>query len=326
MPSPAPNRADIQPVGGRRSLSLEIRGTILVLHERAWAGSATVFIPIEWVDLAHRQRRNTNSLAVCLLLMLVASLLLTPILAALTLPHTNATAWALPLLGVGAVAFAYASLVWLGAFLRPRPTTALSVSSDALEHHVEFWHQPGADPVLDALVERIEHLRGHIEDLAAFPVHTSHTWYRLRPLRVVVAKAFLISLCLYMPVSFLASRYHLPFLGLFLFAPPMYYLARYGLDHLLALREPKAFRAAVRWYNRGQPARAKALLNAVLGEHPRHIDALMLATYTDIELNDFPRAFEHCRALAKADPELADDFVREVWAIKRMHDRMNAAV
>ncbi len=284
-----------------------------------------MFIPIEWVSLAHGRRRDVGLLAVGLAMLSVAALLLSPYFALIGHP-TRSIGWPLLILCGASATLACVALFWLIAFLKPRPTTILSVSTDAEDHRVEFWHKPGARANVDTLVERIENLRGRIEDLTAFPVHTSHTWYRLRPLRAVLTKAILICVCLYAPVSFASAHYQQPWLELFLLAPPLYYLARYGIDFLWTLREPKEFRAAVRWYNRGEPARANALLNSVLLEHPSHIDALMLGTYASIELGDFPRAFEHCRALAKTDPELADDFVREVWAIKRMHDRMNAAV
>lgn len=67
------------------------------------------------------------------------------------------------------------------------------------------------------------------------------------------------------------------------------YVARYVIEELRSLGEPKAFRAAVRSYNRAEQARASALLRSVIAEHPRHIEAFMLSAYADMELNDFPR-------------------------------------
>ncbi|MFA6243261.1 MAG: hypothetical protein WC655_20150, partial [Candidatus Hydrogenedentales bacterium] len=62
MNDTSPLKATIRPVGSLGEATLEIRGTVLVYHQSGWAGSATVFIPIEWVSISETMRRDSRRL------------------------------------------------------------------------------------------------------------------------------------------------------------------------------------------------------------------------------------------------------------------------
>ena len=322
MNDTSPLKATIRPVGSLGEATLEIRGTVLVYHQSGWAGSATVFIPIEWVSISETMRRDSRRLVRAVFFLLLVAVLLGVMDTALHVLPVDVLPWVLTALGAPALFFTFVGAFWLATWGRRRPATLLWVNSEPRPQHIEFWRDGRPDHNLEPLIARLTELSMRIRDFTSFPLQTSHTWYRLRPMRAILMKGVVVSLLLYAPVALLSEYIKQPLLMLFLLAPPGAYVARYVVEELRSLGEPKAFRAAVRSYNRGEAARASALLRSVIAEHPRHIEALMLSAYADMELNDFPRAFELCRALSAADSELADEFVKEVWALKRMYDRM----
>lgn len=321
-----PLKATIRPVGSLSEATLEIRGTVLVYHQSGWAGSATVFVPVEWVSISEIMRRDSRRLFRAIFFFLIVAVLLGVMDTALHVLPSDVLPWVMTALGAPAAFFAFVGAFWLATWGRRLPATLLWVNSEPAPQHIEFWGNDKQNADIERVMERLKELSSRIRDFTSFPLQTSHTWYRLRPLRAILIKGVMISVLLYAPVALLSEYIHQPMLMLFLLAPPGAYLSRYLFEEARSLAEPKAFRAAVRSYNRGEAARASALLRTVIAEHPRHIEALMLSAYADMELNDFPRAFELCRALAAADSELADEFVKEVWALKRMHDRMRIDV
>ena len=312
---------DIKQLGGPHRASLELRGTVLVYHQRGWAGSASVFIPIEWVTVSSRSRSNVNYL-VCLLLALLA---LASLLSALALELTGGRDPAPLVLAVLAVPSAVCcgvAALCLYRFLQRHRTTLLTVETEPPGLRIEFWHTPLQNPRLDTLLERLGNLRAHIEDVTPYPIQTSHTWYRLRPLRAVLLKGVLYSLVLYIPVSLIADYLDMHSLLLFLLLPPAFYGGHYALTALRNLGNPKSFRAAVRSYNKGEVNLADSYLRDTLATHPDHAESLLLSVYVNVEQRQFDRAFALCRKLAAFDQDHADDLTKEVWAIKRMHDRM----
>jgi len=308
----------IRPVSGPRQASLELRGTVLVYHQRGWAGSASVFIPIEWITVSSRSRFNTNFLIGILL----ASMLFVSLLSALVFEITLGSTLSAAGVAVPALLCLAAAFYCLYRFLQRGRTTVLSFESDPRKLRIEFWHVPTRDASLDRLLDRLIALSARIEEVAPYPIQTSHTWYRLRPLRAVMAKGLLFSVILYVPVSLLAGYLEMPALVLFLLLPPAVYGAQYTLMMLRSLGSPKSFRAAVKSYNRGEVGQADSLLSDTLALYPNHPESLMLSVYVNVEQRQFDRAFDQCRKLAAVDQDHADDLVKEVWAIKRMYDRM----
>ena len=310
--------APIRPAGGPRRASLELRGTVLVYHQRGWAGSASVFIPIEWITVSSRSRYNTNFLFGLLL----AGTLCASLSSALAYEVTRGSMMDAATVAIPALLCLAAATFCLYRFLQRGRTTILSVESDPRNMRIEFWHVPTQDPAIDALLDRMNDLNARIEEMAPYPIQTSHTWYRLRPLRAVMAKGLLYSVILYVPVSLLAGYLEMPALVFFLLLPPAVYGAQYGLMALRSLSSPKSFRAAVKSYNRGEVRQADSLLCDTLAAYPNHPESLMLSVYVNVEQRQFDRAFDQCRKLAAVDQDHADDLVKEVWAIKRMYDRM----
>lgn len=318
MTEPNTITAPIRPVSGPRQSSLELRGTVLVYHQRGWAGSASVFIPIEWITVSSRTRFNTNFL----LGVLLGGMLFVSLCSALLLEIARGSMLNAAGVAVPALACLAAAVYCLYRFLQRGRTTVLSVDSDPRRMRIEFWHVPTLDPTLDSLLDRLKSLSARIEEVAPYPIQTSHTWYRLRPLRAVMAKGLLFSVILYVPVSLLAGYMDAPELMLFLLLPPAFYGAQYAYMALRSLSSPKSFRAAVKSYNRGEVGQADSLLTDTLAVHPNHPESLMLSVYVNVEQRRFDRAFDQCRKLAAVDRDHADDLVKEVWAIKRMYDRM----
>ncbi|MCL4691594.1 MAG: hypothetical protein KJ060_03685, partial [Candidatus Hydrogenedentes bacterium] len=193
--------APIRTVGGPRQASLELRGTVLVFHQKGWAGSASVFIPVEWITVSSRFRYNTNYL----LGMLLAGALFISLCSAITVEATRGATIQAAAAVIPALLCLAVNLYFLYRVLQRGRTTILSVESDPRAMHIEFWHVPTREPELDALLDRLNSLRSRIEDVAPYPIQTSHTWYRLRPLRAVLAKGLLYSVILYLPVSILAG-------------------------------------------------------------------------------------------------------------------------
>ncbi len=310
--------APIRPVGGPRHASLELRGTVLVFHQRGWAGSASVFIPVEWITVSSRHRYNNNFLFGVLL----SGMILVSLCSAMLFEATKGSL--LTAVGIGVPALLCAGVVsyCLFRFLRRDRTTVLTVETDPRSTQIEFWHLPTKTPELDRLLVRLGTVRARIEEVAPYPIQTSHSWYRLRPLRAVLAKGVLFSAILYVPVSLIAGYMEMPHLVFFLLLPPAFYGAQYGLMVVRSLGSPKSFRAAVRSYNRGEVGRADSLLSDTLAAYPNHPESLMLSVYVHVEQRQFDRAFDQCRKLAAVDQHHADDLVKEVWAIKRMYDRM----
>jgi hypothetical protein len=310
--------APIRPVGGPRQASLELRGTVLVYHQHGWAGSASVFIPVEWVAVSSRFRYNTNYLFGVLL----AGALLISLSSAVTVDITRGAYAHAAGVAVPALMCLIVNLYCLYRMLQRGRTTILSVESEPRMMRIEFWHVPSQDALLDALLDRLNSLRDRIEEIAPYPIQTSHTWYRLRPLRAVLAKGLLFSVILYVPVSILAGYLEMPGLVFFLLVPPIFYGGQYALVALRSLSSPKSFRAAVKSYNRGEVGEADSLVSDALAAYPDHPESLMLSVYVKVEQRQFDRAFDQCRKLAAVDQAHADDLVKEVWAIKRMYDRM----
>lgn len=320
METTSPWKVPIRRLSGPRKAWLELKGTVLIYHESGWMGSASVFIPIEWVSVSRRHRYHAQWLmcgVICLAVFLTSGTL-----ASIAVESEASFRWIAYALGAPAAVSLAGFVACCLAFLRRRPTTLLSVDAEPQAMQIEFWHDPDSDQRLTALLAKLKNIHDRIEDVTPYPIQTSHTWYRLKPLRAVIAKGLLISAVLYFPVTVLAAYYDIPLLNLFIFLPPLYHLGRYGFDWMLSFDQPKGFRRAIRLYDLGQYSEADRVLRQCAEEEPDNFDVLMLWMYVCLEQRKYDEAFELCHRLAKHDEEAAEAFTTEIWSMKRMYDRM----
>ncbi|GMW02277.1 MAG: hypothetical protein AMXMBFR84_34130 [Candidatus Hydrogenedentota bacterium] len=313
-------KVPIRRLSGPRKAWLELKGTVLIYHETGWMGSASVFIPIEWVSVSRRLRYHSQWLlggVVCLAVFLTSGTL-----ASIAVEAEHSFRWIAYALGAPTAVSLAGFVACCIAFLRRRPTTLLSVDSEPQNMQIEFWHDPVSDQRLTALLAKLKTIHDRIDDVAPYPIQTSHTWYRLRPLRAVLAKGLLLSAVLYFPVTILAQYYGWPLLNLFVVLPPLFHLGRYGFEWLVSFEQPRGFRRAVKLYDQGSYAEADRVLKDCARNEPENHDVMLLWMYVCLELRNFDKAFEICRGLAKVDEEAAEAFTTEIWSMKRMYDRM----
>jgi hypothetical protein len=50
------HKLSIRRIGGTRQFSLELRGTVLLVHESGWIGNSSTFIPVEWVEVSRQMK------------------------------------------------------------------------------------------------------------------------------------------------------------------------------------------------------------------------------------------------------------------------------
>jgi hypothetical protein len=319
----AGGRAQIRPVVGPRRAWLELKGTVLIYHRRGWVGSQSVFIPVEWVSITERQRLDSKYLLVGLPALALALVLQAPLLRAASTTSWGESHWPALIAGGALALWAFAVVFVVLAFLRRRPTTLIAVDSEPARLRIEFWHRPTDDPNLDSLVGSLKSLRERIHDMMPYPVQSGHTWYRLRPFRATLFKGLFISIILCVPIAVLGWLTRTPYVEFLLLLPPVFYMSIYGMNYIRMLSAPRLFREALRCYNRGETAPAREKIERALAEHPDYMDANLLGIYVSVELQDFERAFGLCRKVSAINPEVGEEIAKELWSLRRMHDRMN---
>ncbi|MFP4191772.1 MAG: tetratricopeptide repeat protein [Candidatus Hydrogenedentota bacterium] len=330
----ANQRVRIDQVGGPRSTWLELKGTVLVYHVRTWAASFSAYIPVEWITVSRRRRRHSLGLLRNLSL-LVAALAAGGALALLTLqpmeesirpvltnPFVQAAAIAAAVFAMGAAVW-FGMNAWLAAYERP-PTTLLRVEDSDMA--IEFWHRKGPDQHLDHFLERLNASQEKAGHASSYPPKMGHARRHIRPWRAVALKAAVVTGLLYIPCNLTAAYLGRPELMLFLVLPPIVYFGKQGLDWLGTRFEPKALQHGLRHFHKGEFEQAEHHLAALLRENPRHQHGLILHTQTLIMLERFEEAFRNCQRIEDENPEMAAMLREDLWALKRMHERMEAGV
>lgn len=323
-PSPKTLKVRVDTIGGPRRVWLEIKGMVFIYHRSWWAVSASEYFPVEWLTVSRHLRFDGRYLALGLLVaMLTVFLVVAP--AALVhswrpevMPHLT------PLFLLIAFVGLVLCMVWCSAFFRRRPTVRITIHTQPRPGRIEFWYRPRSQPAIDSLIRRLETLPKQVEDMTLYPVHMSQTRYRLRPFRAVLTKVIFYTFVAYWVIRvatlFTGQRAVLAWL---LLLPAAYYLGRYAIEGLLHLREPRVFREALKAYYRGRLAEAEDLLRPLVNEQPEFGGARILLLRTFLEQQKFDEAFRECGQLRAFNSEAADAIAHDIWAIKRLYDRMD---
>jgi len=320
-----PLRANIRPVSGPRNALLELKGTILVYHQRAWSGQASVFIPVEWISLKHITCTDARIVYQVMALPAIALILAMPVIA--TARHffgPNAEILG-GLLLVGLFMGLVAASV--GGYIVARNRKAIELTAD-VEHaplRIRFWYRPGESADHDRLVSQLTNMSERADEMIAYTIQKSHTWYRIRPLRAAFVKALFFTAVLLLPIQIIATMFNQPLANLALVLPAIVYIGRYALETTLLRFAPEGFRQAVHSYHQNKPKLAEKYLRTVFDVEPDYLEGCLLSIQLSLESRDFGTAFMRCRQVAKSDPDLADDIAEEIWLFKRMNDRMRPA-
>ncbi len=320
-----PLRVPIHPVSGPGNAVLELKGTILVYHQRAWSGQASVFIPVEWISLKRVTCTDSRVVYKVMALPALALLFVMPAIA-FARQFVGSDADVLGGIALAGLFLALAATA-IGGFIvaRNRPAIELTANVEQAPMRIRFWHRPGEDADQDRLVAQLTNLTERADEMIAYTIQKSHTWYRIRPLRAAVVKAVFFTALLVLPVQVIATMFEQPFANLALVLPAIVYIGRHVLESTLLRFAPHGFREAVLSYHRDQPKQAEKYLRAVFDVEPDYLEGCLLAIQLALESRDFGTAFMRCRQVAKSDPELADDIAEEIWLFKRMNDRMRPA-
>lgn len=312
---------------------LELKGTILVFHARNWISLSSMFIPLEWVEVSEGYRRDYRRLWAGIIGVLVSILLSMPLsLLSLYLPERRGLDVLLSV-GLGVLlAVSVCAAIWsLTTFFRQRRYTAFTVKGKGTGYMIAFWHTLGENAALDGLVDRLSALGGNLDETIPYPIRMKHIWRRPRPVRTALLRGMVVSFFLYLlllscdvlhrlgNISWFSTTYFF-----FLVAPPLFYVAMVLLRRALMLRQPRAYRDAVRSCARGALADAREGLKGLLDVHPEYDAGRLLMVQVCAEQYAFDDAFYHCERLAHEHPALATQLQENLWGIKRMYERMES--
>lgn len=321
---------------------LELRGSILVYHKRTWVASSSMFIPVERVGVSHGRQYDLRRLWLGILGVLVAILLAMPLsLILFRMPHPEPADLAIAVLLAILLAVAVVPGLWsLFRFFFQRPTTTLSIDILPYASTIRFWRGPRRDPALDALLERLAVERERMQSAGLDPVRMSHSaglggvmWRRPLALRVALIKGLVISFLFYLGflgLEILRFAGHGPEFSRWYYAvlavPPLFHLGSVTLRKgATQLREPKAFRHALRCHARGDLAAAARRLDALFEAYPDHALGRLLMVRVCTEQGAFDDALRHCEALVRDHPATAMRMQNTIWSVRRMHERMDGA-
>lgn len=325
-PELKPLRVPVKPVNGPGNALIELKGTILVFHQRAWSGKASVFIPVEWISLKHVRCTDMRVVYQVMALPALLMLLSMPLIGlAREYFGPNADIWGgIAFLGL----FTLLVTAGIGGFVagRNRPAVELTANLERAPLRIRFWHRHGEDRNQDQLVARLMSMTERADEIISYTIQNSHTWYRIRPLRAAIIKSVFFTAVLLLPVQVIAATFNQPLVNLVLVLPAIVYVGRYGLESMLLRFAPQGFRQAVLSYNRDEFSQAEKHLRTVFDAEPDYLEGCLLSIQLSLERRDFGTAFQRCRQVAKSDPDLADDIAEEIWLFKRMNDRMNPAI
>lgn len=333
MPDPDSLKIRINQIGGPQRTWLELKGAVLIYHARSWAASFSAYIPVEWVTVSRHKRQQATLLLRNLLMLMVTGGVGLAIIGLALQPEEGGAAPAVtnPLLRIAAITIGMVALTvaaWFAlragrAFFERHPSTLLQVEDSDMA--IEFWDN-GRDDEVKQFMAQLDRLKEGVKESTAYPIKAGHARRHVRPFRAVVMKTLLITLFLLFPVKLLAGYMNRPEFMLILLLPALVYFGRYGLEHLLRRAEPKAFQRGMRHFHRGEFEAAAAWFRTLLESHPDHEHGLILGTQSVIMLERFEEAFSYCQRLRSINPELAETLQEDLWALKRMQERMQVTV
>jgi len=323
-------RIHIERVGRAGRAWLELKGSILLYHTDSFVATASTFIPIEWVEVRHGARRDPRRLWLGLLALMSALLFALPVLGLLHFTdYRPGDVLLIVVLSVPLLACLACCVAALVLFACPRPFTTLAITGTPTGMTIDFWRRPGKAPELDALVETLEAAPTFTEERLSFPIRMHHMWRRPRRYRVALLRGLAVSFILYLlflPLEVLRMAGRITGFSrayfLFLLLPPLFYVGVALFRRGYLLRESRAYRQAVRAYQRGALEDARRQLRALLAEEPDHDASRLLLIQVCTEQYAFEEAAAQCEKLSREHPLLARRLQANIWSIQRMHQRM----
>jgi tetratricopeptide (TPR) repeat protein len=326
------SRIPIRRVSAPGEAWLELRGSILVYHKQTWVSASSMYIPVEWVQIAEGHGRDLRRLWAGLMGCLVAILLSLPLSLLIFRMGISGLADAALAAALGALwVFALATgLISLAAFLRLRPTITFAVQGEFYTFDIRFWRPEHGGEPLQELLDRLRQVRDRVCATAPYPVRMNHIWHRSRPYRRALVMGTAVSMLFYLgmmaPALLQAAGYDMAFSNAYfalLAAPPLGSVAWLALRRNLPWGMPRLYREGVTACERGELDRAVQSLESLLTERPDLDPARALLVRVLTEQGAFDAALGHCEHLARRHPGTASGLQANIWAIRRIHDRMH---
>ena len=312
----AGERVSVHEVGARNQRStLELRGTVLVYHVKTWVGTASTYIPVEWVDISRHWRMRPGRL-------FSAGLLVSVCMMAGFAVYEYAT-FLLPLYSIVLFGVMLYVVVAFRNFWRGHATIRFDVDLAPRQFQIECWDQPGRHSSLSRLTKRILALQRNLEEHVPYPVHMTYQWYSVRPWRASVMQAMFITVLAAWPVHFAVGYFDIPLFYGFLVLPSVFYLGRLAWNRAALAMAPADFRQALAAHDRQDYEAARSHLTLYLEQNPNQQTALMLLSQMQCRLHDYNAALRTCDRFAGQDPELASHMQEEILGMQRMHARMH---
>jgi len=330
-PSETTPRIPVRRVSAPGQVWLELRGSILLFHKQTWVSSSSMYIPVEWIEVSEGRRRDLHYLWQGLLGCLVAFLLALPLSLLFFYMRERYFTDILMMLGLSALFLLMAACgaISLAIFMRTRPFVTLAVQGEYHTIRIHLWNPERGGGPLRELMEKLRAIQKHIRETAPYPVRINHMWHRSHPYRrafvMGIALSSLLYLVMMIPATLQALGRDVAFSNTsftWLAAPPLASVAWEALRRGWPWGQPRLYRAAAHACERGDLRTAAAHLNALLETSPDLDPARVLLVRVLTEQGEFETALRHCEYLARQHPSAASALQANIWAIRRIHDRM----
>ncbi|HON91026.1 MAG TPA: tetratricopeptide repeat protein [Sedimentisphaerales bacterium] len=303
-----PIQLSVCSISNSRPLSLSLEGTVLVCRDLRGRRGPELQIPVELITITENRRFKAQRLILSLLILLLS--LLTSVVPTMILgpvqerePSVWDVAAGVVLLG-GFLAFG--SL--LVSFFFKVKTVCLTIAPEG--SRIEFWRHRRSGQALDTLLEQIRQRQEAAENVIDSPAK-GPALYVDPPSLTRQFFAFLMLSCV---PSVMTGQPRFFLLAIF---PVVWYLVRQAQF----LRQPLAFRRAVRCFHRKDWGRASELLAGLLAEQPDHLPSYALLVYVYTRSGRFDDALEVIARYGDAWPEISEDLHTATWRCKRVGKR-----
>ena len=328
-------RVAIERVGAPGRAWLELRGSVLIYEKQTWVAAATTYIPIEWIAVENGVHRDLRFLWRGILALLVAVLFALPLSLFVSQRAANMLAGMVPAkpLAFTLVALLFVALmtaaIFLNRYARPRPIFRLIPHDNPLIPSIVFWRHGEQDAALEALIGRLKALRQRAPNEAPQPVRMNHSWRKTHPWRLALLNGFglgFVMLTVLLPVEifhqagFFPSFSHWSYLAL---AVPMLVSCLAILPRQIGLwRQPKPFRDAVHAQRNGDLSAARACLEDLLKNDPKHAAGRFLLIRLLAEQGDVTAALKMCAPLDDEFPFEINRLRGNLLELQRIFARM----
>jgi pentatricopeptide repeat protein len=295
-----------------RPLGLSLEGMVLVCRDLRGRTGPELQVPVELITISENKRFNAPRLILSLLILLLS--ILTAVVPTMILgptedrePSVLDDAAGVVLLG-GFLAFC--SLLVSFFFFKVR-TVCLTIAPQG--SRIEFWRYRRYAQALDTLLEQIHQRQRTAEDTADSPAKG--------PAIYVYPPSLTRRFFAYLMLSFIpALTIEQPRLFLLAIFPVVWYMVRQAQF----LRQPLAFRRAVRCFRRQDWGQAGELLAGLLAEQPCHLPSYTLLVYVYTRSGRFDDALDVIARHGDAWPEISEDLHTATWRCKRVGKRREA--